>query len=175
VTPEEQDYAVTLAGAIADDLLANPPGGALVRVVVRWFEEDDPLYFTIHALGADEHGEVPSDDAWYPLEWPNSERELERADRLLAHPGVKRTGEALTAVYSDDEDDEDGEWGPSAATVEVVRRLPDALRSAGVPLADEFSASAAHFEGWGALSVLQKVADPDLIAALEARGELPGE
>jgi hypothetical protein len=175
VTPEERDYAEAFARAIAEDLRAHPPGGPVVRVVVRWFEEDDPLYFTVHALGIEERAEIPPEDAWYPLEWPNVDREMERTDRLSEAPAVISAGEALKARYETAGDDDEGEWEPSAATVEVVRALPAALQAAGVPLDQEFAASAAHFEGWGALRVLQDVGDPRVLGALEARGELPAE
>jgi hypothetical protein len=175
VTPEENEYAGALARAIAEDVAAHPPGGDLVRVVLRWFEQDDPLYFTVHALGTEEAGELPTEDAWLPLEWPNADAEMERSDRLTEHPDVQRTGEALKATYEPASEDEEaeGEWGPSPATVEVVRRLPEALAAAGVTLADDFAASAAHFEGWGALAVLEEVADPDVLAVLDERDELP--
>jgi hypothetical protein len=71
------------------------------------------------------------------------------------------------------------EWGdqlsPSPAVIETIRRLPEALRAAGVKLEDEFAASAAHFEGYGALAVLKATAYPGTISALDARGELPEE
>jgi hypothetical protein len=177
VTSEEQEYAASFARAIAEDVHAHPPAGPLVRVVIRWFEEDDPLYFTVHVLGSEERADVPAEDAWYPLEWPNVDREMERTDRLAEHPAVRRSGEALKATYEagTSEQGEDDDWAPSPATVEVVRRLPDELQAASVRLDDEFAASAAHFEGWGALAVLQEVADPHLLAALEAREELPAE
>jgi hypothetical protein len=175
MTPLEDAYAAALAAAIAADIRDDPPEGPLVRVVLRWFEENDPLYFTVHALGAEERDAVPAEDAWYPLEWPNADRELDRGERLAEDADVKRTGAALAAHYEQHEDDESGEWGPSPATVEVVRRLPDALRSAGLELTDDFAASAAHFEGWGARAVLKQVADRRLLRALKKRGELPEE
>jgi hypothetical protein len=179
MTPEEDAYAAAFAAAIAEDIAAHPPGGDLTRVVLRWFEHDDPLQFTVHALGAEEAGEVPLEDAWLPLEWPNVDAEMERTDRLLEHPDVQRTGEALQATYEPPAGDDEvvaaaeGAWGPSAATIEVVRRLPEALTAAGVAPAEDFAASAAHFEGWGALAVLEEVADPDVLAALDERDELP--
>jgi hypothetical protein len=177
VTSEEQEYAASFARAIAEDVSAHPPAGPLVRVVIRWFEEDDPLYFTVHVLGSDDRADVPPEDAWYPLEWPNVDQEMERTDRLAEHSAVRQAGEALRTAYEagTSEHAEDGDWAPSQATVEVVRRLPDELQAAGVRLDEEFAASAAHFEGWGALAVLQEVADTRLLAALEARGELPAE
>ena len=175
MTPLEGEYAAAVASAIAADIRDEPPEGPLVRVVLRWFEENDPLYFTVHALGAEERDAMPAEDAWYPLEWPNEDREIDRGERVAQDPDVKRAGEALAAHYEQQEADESGEWGPSPATVEVVRRLPDALRLAGVELTDDFAASAAHFEGWGARAVLEQVADGRLLGVLEERGELPEE
>jgi hypothetical protein len=182
VIPEEQEFADTFARALAEDIRAHPAAGPLVRVVVRWEEETEPLNFTAHALGTDEAEEVAAEDAWYPLEWPNLDHEMERADRLHEDPVLQRVGDALKLEYADrgeepEEGEAAGEWGhhASPALVEAVRMLPDALRDAGVALDGEFVASASHFEGWGALKVLEETADPDVLAALEARDELPYE
>jgi hypothetical protein len=174
---EEERFAAELARAIADDVHAQPPGGDLVRIVLRWFEAADPLYFTVHALGEVEAREVPTDDAWYPLEWPNVDDELERTERVAEDPGVQEAGEALAAVYAEtaDEVEQAGEWTPSEAIVESVRLLADALRAAGVPLAERFAASAAHSEGWGVLKVLEATADGDVLHLLEEEDELPHE
>ena len=134
---EEERFATELARAIAEDVRAHPPGGDLVRIVVRWAEAADPLYFTVHALGEDEAQEVPADDAWYPLEWPSVDDELERTERVSEDPGVQEAGEALAAVYaeSDEETEETGEWTPSEAIVEAVqaagRRAARRRRAAG--------------------------------------------
>lgn len=180
--PEEQEFADTFSRALAEDVHAHPPAGPLVRLIVRWAEETEPLHFTAHALGADERDEVAAEDAWYPLEWPNLDHEMERADRLAEDPVLQRAGDALKSQYEDrgeepDEDEAAGEWGhhASPALVEAVRLLPEALREAGVPLDEEFVATASHFEGWGALKVIEETADPDVLAALEARDELPYE
>jgi hypothetical protein len=180
--PEEQQFADAFARAVAEDIRAHPAGGPLVRVVVRWEEETEPLHFTVHALGADEHDEVAAEDAWYPLEWPNLDHEMERTDRLADDPVLQRAGDEVKAQYADrgeveDADEASGEWGHGAspAVVEAVRALPEALREAGVALDDEFVATASHFEGWGALKVLEETADPDVLAALEERDELPYE
>ena len=182
VIEEEQQFADAFSRAVAEDIRAHPAGGPLVRVIVRWEEEADPLHFTIHALGADEAEEVAPEDAWYPLEWPNLDHEMERGDRLVDDPMLQRAGDALKAQYADrDEEPEEGEaageWGHHASPglVEAVRMLPEALREAGVQLDDEFVATATHFEGWGALKVLEETADPDVLAALEERDELPYE
>ena len=180
--PEEQQFADAFARAVAEDVRAHPAAGPLVRVVVRWDVETDPLHFTVHTLGADEADEVATEDAWYPLEWPNIDHEMERTDRLADDPVLQRAGDELKAQYADrgeheDADEAAGEWGHGASPgiVEAVRALPDALREAGVPLDDEFVATASHFEGWGALKVLEETADPDVLAALEERDELPYE
>ena len=174
---EEERFAAELARAIAEDVRAHPPGGDLVRVVLRWFEAADPLHFTVHALGEEGAQEVPVDDAWYPLEWPNVDDELERTERVGEDPGVQEAGEALAAAYeeSEDEHEETGEWTPSEAIVETVRLLADELRGAGVPLAERCAASAAHSEGWGVLKVLEATADSDALHALEEQDELPHE
>lgn len=175
--PEEERFAAELARAVAEDVRAQPPGGDLVRIILRWFEAADPLYFTVHALGEDEAQEVPADDAWYPLEWPNLDDELERSERVAEDPGVVETGEALAAAYAEaeEEPEETGEWTPSLAIVEAVRLMADALRGAGVSLAERFAASAAHSEGWGVLKVLEATADSDALHALEEQDELPRE
>lgn len=176
--PEEQQFAEAFARAVAEDIRAHPAGGPLVRVVVRWEEDVEPLSFTVHALGADEREEVPAEDAWYPLEWPNLDHELERTDRVSDDPVLHGAADELKAQYADREEQEEeaaGTFGASPAIVEAVRALPDALREAGVPLDEEFVATASHFEGWGALKVLEDTADPDVLAALEERDELPYE
>ena len=179
--PEEQQFADTFARAVAEDIRAHPAGGRLVRVVVRWEQETEPLNFTLHALGEDEAEDVAPEDAWYPLEWPNLDHEMERGDRLADDPILQRAGQELQTQYADSGEPEGeeaaGEWGHGAspAIVEAVRALPEALRDAGVPLQEEFVATASHFEGWGALKVRAETADPDVLAALEERDELPYE
>ena len=150
--PEEQHFAEAFAGAVAEDVRAHPAGGPLVRVVVRWEDETQPMHFTVHALGADETDEVAAEDAWYPLQWPNLDHEMERGDRLADDPVLQRAADELKTQYEDrgeepEEDAASGEWGhhASPAMVEAVRLLPDALREAGVPLDDEFVATASHF------------------------------
>lgn len=176
--PEEQQFADAFARAVAEDVHAHPPAGPLARLVVRWEEDTEPMSFTVHALGADELDEVAAEDAWYPLEWPNLDHEMERGDRLADDPVLQRTADELKAQYADREEQEEeaaGSLGASPAVVEAVRALPEALREAGVALADDFVATASHFEGWGALKVLEETADPDVLAALEERDELPYE
>ncbi|MEV6559300.1 hypothetical protein AB0M22_26540 [Nocardia sp. NPDC051756] len=174
MTSQEDEFADALARAIAEDLRAHPPAGALVRVVVRWFEERRPLYFTVHALGAEERAEVPPEDAWCPLEWENLDEELARGERVEDDPRVRQAGADLAAFYQTDPPERDqDDFRPSPAIIGVIRRLPEALRAANVPLDDEFTTSAAHFEGMGALAVLQDLTPPHLLAALKARAEMP--
>lgn len=174
MTSPKDEFATALARAIAEDLRTHPPAGALVRVVLRWFEEARPLYFTVHALGADERAEIPPEDAWSPLEWENLDEEMDRGIRVEEDLSVQRAGEALEAIYRADPPERDhDDYRPSPAITDVIRRLPDELRAAGVRLDDEFTTSAAHFEGMGALAILQDLTPPHLIAALKARGEMP--
>jgi len=165
---EAHAYAEVVAGAVAEDAAADPPPGPLVRAVVRWFWNGDPLYLTLHLLG--EGDERPADtDAWYPLEWENADREFERTDRVLARADVQRAGAALAATLGGEDDAE----AHVPAVIEIVRRLPAALTSRGLPLTERFAAAAAHFEGWGALETLEPVAAPELIAELRRHHELP--
>ncbi|CAM4400589.1 hypothetical protein NONI108955_25110 [Nocardia ninae] len=174
---QEVQFAAALARAIAEDLRVHPPAGALVRVVIRWFEEDNPLNFGVHALGSAQRADVAPEDAWYPLEWANLEDEGARFERLSEHPDVQRTGAELAAAYQAGTSEPVGDdaWLPAPAILDAVRRLPAELRAAGLPLDDDFAAAAAHFEGMGPLAVLQQLAAPYVLAALAARGELPTE
>ncbi len=72
MSPEEEAYASAMTRAIVVDIAAHPANGELARIVLRWFEWDDPAYFTLHVLGTedDDQGE-----AWYPLEWLNVDEE----------------------------------------------------------------------------------------------------
>lgn len=175
LTDEEQRYGQVLAQAIAEDVRDHPPGSSVVRVVIRWFQAEDPTYFWVHALGVEDQAEVDPEDAWYPLEWPNVAEEEARSERLGGHKSLQLAGEALRVQYQDAEDDSDGEWGPSPGTVEAARRLPGALREAEVELEEHFAASAAHFEGWGSRAVLHAVASRKVLKALAARDELPDD
>ena len=162
---EGRAYAALVADAIVRDVAEHGPAGPLRRIVVRWFWDGDPAYLTIHVLGdGDEQPEA--DDAWFPLEWPNVERELERTDRVLEQPEIQRAAETLQATFAEG----DGE-AHLPAVVEIVRLL----LTADLERADRFAVSAAHFEGWGALDVIEGVASPELLAALEEHGEMPTE
>jgi hypothetical protein len=100
---------------------------------------------------------------------------LERADRIGADQNVLRAGELVTPDEDDfDEDQVDDDPAPPMI-LEVVRRLPGALAAAGVPLAPDIAISASHFEGYGALDVLEATADRSTILALDQAGFLPEE
>jgi hypothetical protein len=145
VTTVEDRYAEALAAAIAADLKENPPPGSLVRVVIRWF--DGPLYLTIHALGTEQEDDVEPDAAWEPLEWENSDEEINRADRIVDLPEVKAAGEALATSL----EDESWPWEPGSAPAELVeaaRRLRAACERS-LPLAPHFAVGVAHFEAFG--------------------------
>lgn len=104
LTAEGRAYGVALAGAIAADAARHRPAGPLRRAVIRWFWDDDPRNLTIHLLGADD--EQPSQgDAWYPLEWPNVDREFERTERVLRDADVVRAAGALEASLRRDDGD----------------------------------------------------------------------
>lgn len=166
---EGRAYAALVADAIARDVAEHGPAGPLRRIVVRWFWSGDPAYLTIHVLG--DGDEQPAlDDAWYPLEWPNVERELERTDRVLDRPEIQGAAETLQATFPEGDAE-----AHVPAVEEIVRSLPAALAAAGLELADRFAVSAAHFEGWGALDAIVGVSSPELLAALEAHGEMPTE
>ncbi|MFC9434279.1 hypothetical protein [Nocardia sp. NPDC057030] len=84
-------------------------------------------------------------------------------------PACIRTGIVAGTPPERDHDD----YHPSPAITDVIRRLPAGLRAADVHLDDEFTTSAAHYEGMGALAILQDLTPPHLLAALKARGEMP--
>ena len=163
-----------MAGAIARDAVEHGPAGPLRRIVVRWFWSGDPAYLTIHVLGDGDEQPAP-DDAWFPLEWRNDEREFERTDRVLERPEVQRAAETLVATFPRDANGEVDAEAHLPAVFEIVRLLPAALAAAGLELADRFAVSAAHFEGWGALDGIEGFASPELQAALEEHGEMPTE
>lgn len=175
LTDEEQRYAQAFAQAIAEDVRDHPPGSSLVRVVIRWFEAEDPTYFGVHALGLEDQADVDPEDAWHPLEWPNVAEEEERTERLGGHRSLQQAAEALKAQYLDAEDDRGSEWGPSPGTLAAVRRLPGALREAEVGLEAHFAASAGHSDGRGCRDVLHAVASRKVLKALAARDELPDD
>ena len=99
MSPAEQEYAHALAAAIVASLQRDPVEGKLARLVIRWFEGPD--YLTIHALGTDDEPNVSNEDAWYPLEWPNEEREITRVDGVMQDESLARSVERLTAELGD--------------------------------------------------------------------------
>ncbi len=172
MSKEPDQYPTALAQAIADDLLQHPVSGDLARVVIRWF--DGPLYLTIHALGTDDETGVSPEDAWYPLVWPNLDAEIARADRILAQPPVAATGASVEATL------DEGSWdweldAPPGDLVAAASQVPDALRRAGVPLAEHLAVGVTHFEGWGAEASVPLANEPSVVQALEQRGLLPDE
>lgn len=182
----EDTFAARLSAAIAADVAAHPPNGALQRLVLRWHVQDDPMYFTLHALGTGDGLEAASgDEAWAPLEWAECDREFERTDRVIGTDGLAASSEALAAIYEQQIDEildrqEAGEvieLGPggdvSRAILETVGLLPEALRKAGVSLDPAFAAIAQDFEGCGAFEVLQLTAPASVVELLRTRGELP--
>jgi hypothetical protein len=101
---------------------------------------------------------------------------LERSDRVLGRPEVVAAAETLAATFPRDDDGEaDNGYAHVTAVYEIVVQLPAALPAAGVGLDARFAASAAHFDGWGALDVLEETASPELLKALDEHGELPEE
>jgi hypothetical protein len=177
VTPPgelERAFGQALARALASDVSANPPDGPVMRVIVRWFEAIDPLYFTVHVLGADDQPGLDARDAWSLLEWANLDRELERTGRVREHDEVQRAGSPLTRDDDDelaDVDEEDGLAPP--AILEAVRAIPSAFHDAGIALGYGFAVSASHFEGHGALATLGTTAEPARLRALRDLGLLP--
>ncbi|MEA2445770.1 MAG: hypothetical protein QOJ12_3062 [Thermoleophilales bacterium] len=172
--PEGQAYAAVLAESIADDVLEHPATGVLLRAVIRWFWNGDPLYLTIHVIGIGDE-QPDADDAWGPLVWPNADREFLRTDRILARPELQRAGAALRTSFEPDDDGMPETDAHLPAVYEAVRLLPSALRARGVPLAERFAVTAAHFEGWGGLEALEHTAPVALVAALREYDELPKE
>ncbi len=171
----EDAYVDALLRALIRDLQEHPVPGALARVVIRWFEANDPLYLTIHALGAEQESGVLAGDEWYPLEWENVDEEMERVDRVLADSAVQATAPAVAKLYDDRDELVDGEWQAPPTLVEVARRAREAFIAAGIDVTDHMLLLVAHFEGEGALPVLRQINPPkSVIEALEQRDALPG-
>lgn len=176
LTAEGGAYAAALAAALADDVAAHPPRGPLRRIVLRWFWEGDPLYLTLHVL-ADGDDQPPSDDAWYPLEWANADREFDRTNRVLADPALVAAAEALAATFTHDEELDGPQDGMAhvPGVFSAAALMPAALRARDVPLSPRFAVSASHFEGWGMRGVLEELASPELLVLLAEHDELPPE
>jgi hypothetical protein len=170
VTPAEEKYADALASAVAVSLQRDPVAGGLARLVIRWFEGPD--YLTIHALGTEEERAVPSDEAWYPLEWPNADREIDRVDVIMQDESVVDAVEKLSAEL------EGGSWpwdeqpAPLVAAAQRLRRL---VESSGVPTAPHFAIGTSHFEGWGPGDSVPRVNPRPVLDLLAERGLDPGE
>lgn len=166
MTGAGQRYAAALATAVVASLRTNPPPWVPGRVVIRWFEGPD--YLTIHALGSEEEAEVAADDAWYPLEWPNEPREIERATAILQDDAVASAAAALAAEL------EEGSWPwdkqpePLVAAAGMLRAR---LEDEGVALPDHFAVGVCHFEGWGAEESVP-LANPDAVVDLLRRRRL---
>jgi hypothetical protein len=88
-------------------------------------------------------------------------------------PRSPGAAEALTATFPRDRDGEVDGYAHVPAVEELVVQLPAAFAAAGIDLHERFAVSAAHFEGWGALDVLEGTAPPELLKALADHGELP--
>jgi hypothetical protein len=121
VTPAEQKYADALATAIAVSLQRDRVPGDLSRLIIRWFEGPD--YLTIHALGTEEEGDVPGEDAWYPLEWPNEERENDRVDAVMRDESLTGAVEELAAEQDGDGWPWDEQPAPLIAAAQSIRQL----------------------------------------------------
>jgi hypothetical protein len=172
---EHERFGRVLAQAIAEDVVADPPAGPVLRVVIRWFEPLDPGYFTVHVLGADDESRVRPQDAWYPLEWHGVDDDMGRTERLTERADIRAAAAPITSDDYDDEDeeyDEDEHGLAPRAIIAAVKAVPDALRAAGVDLDPRFAVSAAHFEGHGALATL-RATDPAALERLEASGLQP--
>jgi hypothetical protein len=132
--------------------------------VIGWFEGPD--YLTIHALGSEEEeAKVPADDAWYPLEWPNEPREIERATAILEDDAVASAAAALLTELEDDSWSWDEQPQPLVAAAGMLR---ERLQDEGVALPDHVAAGVCHFEGWGAEESVPR-ANPDAVVDLLRR------
>ena len=176
-TPAEKRFGAALAAAIATDTQRHPPRGRLARVVVRWFDPAQPGYFTVHVLGQRERRRIRDADAWYPLEWPNLDREVRRTDRVTK--AVRAAARTLKRRYArrpsavPDEITAANERLAPPAILSALRRLPKQLRLRGLPVTGDFSMSATHLEGDGGLATLRALGPRRLLNVLKRRGELP--
>ena len=172
---DQERFGQVLAQAIAEDVVANPPNGPVLRVVIRWFESIDPIYFTVHVLGADDEGQIRPQDSWYPLEWHGVGDEMVRTDRLRERADVQAAAAPITSDDYDEDEEDEGEDGLAPrAIIAAVKAVPEALRTAGIELDPRFAVSAAHFEGHGALATLEATA-PATLERLQAAGLEPQE
>lgn len=151
-------------------LRADPPPGMPARVVIRWFEGPD--YLTIHALGTEEERDVPADDAWYPLEWPNEPREIERVDAIFENEAVAAAAASLAAELEEDWFGSETQPEPLVAAAAMVR---EQLQDAGVALPDHFAVGVCHFEGWGAEDSVPRANPEAVVELLRQRGLEPSD
>jgi len=170
VTSAEDMYADALAGSITASLERDPVQGELARVVIRWFE--GPGYLTIHALGTEDECDVPADDAWYPLEWPNEEHEIDRVDAVMRDEALTGVIEVLATEMRDEGWSWDEQPQPLIA---AALKLRQAVEAAGLPTASHFAVGVSHFEGWGAEDSVPRVNPSATLTLLGERGLLPDE
>ena len=170
VTAQEQEYAEALASAIVDSLERLPVSGVLTRVVIRWF--DSPDYLTIHALGSDEASEMSDGDAWYPLEWPNEEREIGRVDGVMQDARLASAVRDLVAEVGDDGWDWESQPEPLVTAAKELRR---AIEARAIPTESHFAVGVSHFEGPGPAESVPLANPREVVALLAERNELPDE
>ena len=170
MTAAAEKYADALAAAIAESLQRDPVAGDLVRLIIRWFEGPD--YLTIHALGTEEERDVSSEDAWYPLEWPNVERELDRVEAVMQDESLTGAIEELVAEQGDD----GWSWEEQPPPLIVAaQKLHDLVESRGIPTAPHFAVGVSHFEGWGPEHSVPRANPQPVLARLADRDLLPYE
>ena len=170
MTSAEEKYADALASSITSSLERDPVRGDLSRLIIRWFEGPD--YLTIHALGTEDERDVPNDDAWYPLEWPNVEHEIDRVDAVMQDETLTGAIEVLAAEVGEDGWSWDEQPQPLIATAQKVREL---VESTGIPTASHFAVGVSHFEGWGAEDSVPRANPQATLAQLEEQDLLPDE
>ena len=170
MTAAEQEYADALARAIVQSVKVDSPPGDLVRIIIRWFEGPD--YLTVHALGSDEEGEVAPGDAWYPLEWRNEDREINRIDTVMEDARLARAVESLATELGEDGWSWDEQPAALIAAGSEIRRLVEEAR---LPVAAHFAIGVCHFEGWGATESVPRANPQAVVAALHGRGLAPEE
>jgi len=141
VTGAEQQYADALAAAIVASLQRDSPCGELSRLVIRWF--DRPDYLTVHALGTEQERDVRAGDAWYPLEWPNKDREIDRVAAVMQDDALRRAVKQLAGEIGEDGWPWDEQPEPLVAAARMVREL---VVLAGIPSASYFAVGVSHFD-----------------------------
>ena len=163
---EIERAARTVAEWIAQDVTEHGPRGALRRVILRWFPDSDALALTVHVLAVADP--APSRELmWLPVEWPNLPRESARTHRLRRAHEFGELEARLTAA-TDDLYDLSADLAEAA-----IGELLSALKAAGIELADDFAATATHFEAWGGLDVLCATMPEGVVAQLKAERALP--